>query len=164
MFGYKFAFSLFFFLFLASAAVIDQVSSEQLLYIIHGFYQLHFSIIFLLKMGPTILFTHLKIILSQCFSVFSFNFQFSAVSKRTLRRKKRMEARIVILIRKALLQSSMLKLKVISNVLINCIFNACMLNPIRIFYSWISSIHVCSTCLILQQLDWCRFDVRDNSW
>ena len=33
-------------------------------------------------MGPTILFTYLKIILPQCFSVFSFSFQFSAVSKR----------------------------------------------------------------------------------
>ena len=38
----------------------------------------------ILKMGPTVLFTHLKIILLQYFSVFSFNFQFSAVSKRTL--------------------------------------------------------------------------------
>ena len=39
---------------------------------------------FSLKMGPTVLVTHLKIILLQCFSVFSFNFQFSTVSKRTL--------------------------------------------------------------------------------
>ena len=93
-----------------------------------------------------------------------FSSAYTSQKEKCLRRKKRMEARIVILIRKALLQSSMSKLKVISNVLINCIFNACMLNPIRIFYSWISSIHVCSTCLILQQLDWCRFDVRDNSW
>ena len=30
---------------------------------------------FLLKMDPTVLFTHLKIILLQCFSVFSFSFQ-----------------------------------------------------------------------------------------
>ena len=29
----------------------------------------------ILKMGPTVLFTHLKIILLQCFSVFSFSFQ-----------------------------------------------------------------------------------------
>ena len=37
-------------------------------------------------MGPTVLFTHLEIILLQYFSVFvfSFNFQFSAVSKQTL--------------------------------------------------------------------------------
>ena len=38
----------------------------------------------ILKMGPTVLFIHLKIILLQCFSVFSFSFQFSVVSKRTL--------------------------------------------------------------------------------
>ena len=35
-------------------------------------------------MGLTVLFTHLKIILLQYFSIFSFSFQFSAVSKRTL--------------------------------------------------------------------------------
>ena len=48
-------------------------------------HKLHFLSTFSLKMGPTILFTYLKIILLQCFSVFSFSFQFSAVSKRTLR-------------------------------------------------------------------------------
>ena len=48
---------------------------------IHKF---HFSATFSLKMGPTILFTHLKIILLQYFSVFSLSFQFSAISKRTL--------------------------------------------------------------------------------
>ena len=37
----------------------------------------YFSVTFSLKMGPTILFTHLKIILLQCF-------QFSAISKQTL--------------------------------------------------------------------------------
>ena len=47
-------------------------------------HKFHFSAIFSLKMGLTVLFTHLKIILLQCFSVFSFNFQFSAVSKQTL--------------------------------------------------------------------------------
>ena len=47
----------------------------------HKFY---FLATFLLKMGPTVLFTHLKIILLQYFSVLSFNFQFSAVSKWTL--------------------------------------------------------------------------------
>ena len=47
-------------------------------------HKFHFSVTFSLKMGPTALFTHLKIILLQCFSVFSFSFQFSAVSKRTL--------------------------------------------------------------------------------
>ena len=55
----------------------------------HKFYcsrthKFHFSATFSLKMGPTILFTYLKIILLQYFSVFSFSFQFSAVSKRTL--------------------------------------------------------------------------------
>ena len=50
-------------------------------------HKFHFSATFLLKIGPTILFTHLKIILLQCFSVF--NFQFSAVSKQTLRERKR---------------------------------------------------------------------------
>ena len=35
-------------------------------------------------MGLTVLFSHLKIILLQYFSIFSFNFQFSAVSKRIL--------------------------------------------------------------------------------
>ena len=47
-------------------------------------YEFHFSVTFLLKIGPTVLFTHLKIILLQYFPVFSFSFQFSVVSKRTL--------------------------------------------------------------------------------
>ena len=47
-------------------------------------HKFHFSAIFSLKMGPTVLFTYLKIILLQCFSVFSSSFQFSAVSKWTL--------------------------------------------------------------------------------
>ena len=55
----------------------------------HKFYSLlthkfHFSTTFSLKMSLTILFTYLKIILLQCFLVFNFNFQFSAVSKQTL--------------------------------------------------------------------------------
>ena len=55
----------------------------------HKFYcswtdKFHFSATFSLKMGLTVLFTHLKIILLQYFSVFSFSFQFSAVSKRIL--------------------------------------------------------------------------------
>ena len=45
----------------------------------------HFLSTFSLKMSFTILFTHLKFILLQYFSVFSFSFQFSAVSKRTLK-------------------------------------------------------------------------------
>ena len=47
-------------------------------------HKFHFSATFSLKMVPTVLFTHLKIILLQYFSVFSFSFQFSAISKRTL--------------------------------------------------------------------------------
>ena len=47
----------------------------------HKFY---FSVTFSLKMSHTVLFTHLKIILLHYFLVFSFNFQFSAVSNRTL--------------------------------------------------------------------------------
>ena len=47
-------------------------------------HKFHFSATFSLKMGSKVLFTHLIIILIQYFSVFSFSFQFSAVSKRTL--------------------------------------------------------------------------------
>ena len=49
-------------------------------------HKFHFSATFSLKMGPMVLFTHLKITLLQYFSVFSFsfNFQFSAISKQTL--------------------------------------------------------------------------------
>ena len=47
---------------------------------VHGVHYLwihkfHFSATFSLKMSPTVLFTHLKIILLQYFSVFSFSFQ-----------------------------------------------------------------------------------------
>ena len=57
------------------------------LWIVHDVYcsrthKFYFLTTFSLKMGPTVLFTHLKIILLQYFSVFSF--QFSAVSKQTL--------------------------------------------------------------------------------
>ena len=38
-------------------------------------HKFHFSATFSLKMGPTVLFTHLKIILLQYFSIFSFSFQ-----------------------------------------------------------------------------------------
>ena len=47
-------------------------------------HKFHFSATFSLKMAPTVLFTYLKIILLQYFSIFNFNFQFSVVSKRTL--------------------------------------------------------------------------------
>ena len=46
-------------------------------------HKFHFSTTFSLKMDPTVLFTNLKIILLQCFSVFNFSFQFLTVSKRT---------------------------------------------------------------------------------
>ena len=49
------------------------------LYTVHGTHN-HFIQKKILKMGPTVLFTHLKIILLQCFSVFSFSFQFSVFS------------------------------------------------------------------------------------
>ena len=57
-----------------------------------------------------------------------FSSAYTSHKEKGLRWKKRMEARIVILIQKALLQSSMLELKVISNVLMNCIFNKCSLS------------------------------------
>ena len=47
-------------------------------------YKFHISVTFSLKMGLMVLFTYLKIILLQYFSVFSFNFKFSAVSKWTV--------------------------------------------------------------------------------
>ena len=46
-------------------------------------YRFYFSVTFLLKIGSTVLFIHLKIILLQYFLVFNFNFQFLTVSKRT---------------------------------------------------------------------------------
>ena len=59
---------------------------SQLVHIVHysWTHKFHFSATFSLKIGPTILFTHLKIILLQYFSIFNFSFQFSTVSKRTL--------------------------------------------------------------------------------
>ena len=58
---------------------------SQSVHIVHGSWthKFHFSATFSLKMGHTVLFTHLKIILLQYFSVFNFSFQFSAVSKWT---------------------------------------------------------------------------------
>ena len=57
-----------------------------------------------------------------------FSSAYTSHKEKGLSWKKRMEARIVILIRKALLQSSMSKLKIISNALMNCIFNKCNLS------------------------------------
>ena len=66
-------FVLFFFFFKPQLLII--LSWTVYPYTVHGFYKLHFSTIFSLKMGSTALFTHLKIILLQYFqfSVFSFN-------------------------------------------------------------------------------------------
>ena len=59
----------FFFFFLFQAATFDQFSRGT----IHGSHKLHFLATFSLKIGPTVLFKYLKIILLQCF-------QFSAIS------------------------------------------------------------------------------------
>ena len=50
---------------------------SQLVHTVHRswIHKFHFLVIFLLKIGFTVLFTHLKIILLQYFLVFSFNFQ-----------------------------------------------------------------------------------------
>ena len=57
---------------------------SQSVHIVHysWTHKFHFSATFSLKLGPTVLFTYLKIILLQYFLVFKF--QFSAISKRTL--------------------------------------------------------------------------------
>ena len=55
---------------------------QWVLCIVYETHKSLYSATFSLKMGLTVLFTHLKIILLQCFSIF--NFQFSAVSKQTL--------------------------------------------------------------------------------
>ena len=59
---------------------------SQSVHIVHysWTHKFHFSATFSLKMDFTVLFTHLKIILLQYFSVFSFSFQFSTISKRTI--------------------------------------------------------------------------------
>ena len=65
----------FFFFFFFSAAMVDPSSVNRHLCTVHGPHKLHFLSTFSLKMGHTALFTHLKIILLQCFqfSVFSFS-------------------------------------------------------------------------------------------
>ena len=50
-------------------------SSRKVWLFPHFQHKFHFSAIFSLKMGPTVLFTHLKIILLQYFSVSVFSFQ-----------------------------------------------------------------------------------------
>ena len=69
------AFPQFFFFFLFSAAMVDLFFCEQCTCALFTDPQTPFLSPFSLKMGPTVLFTHLKIILLQCFqfSVFSFS-------------------------------------------------------------------------------------------
>ena len=79
----RFAFLLFFFFFMSR-------NIWFFMWTVHGvhclrIYKFYFLATFSLKMGHTILFTYLKIILLQYFSIFSFNFQFLTVSKRTPR-------------------------------------------------------------------------------
>ena len=66
---------------------------RQILLFIHGLHTVydtnnHFIQKKILKMGPMVLFTHLKIVLQiillPYFSIFNFNFQFPTVSKRNL--------------------------------------------------------------------------------
>ena len=58
----------FFFFFFFSAAMVDPFFCEQCTYALFtNPHKLHFLSTFLLKMGLTALFTHLKIILLQCF-------------------------------------------------------------------------------------------------
>ena len=76
-FGFTFAFlssflfSFFFFFFFKQHILTFQPVYP---YTVHRSYKLHFSAIFSLKMDPMTLFTHLKIILLQCF-------QFSVLTK-----------------------------------------------------------------------------------
>ena len=82
-----FAFQEFFFFFfqrMNSKSTVHVLCRRQILLFIHCLHTVHgthnhFIQKKILKMDPTVLFTHLKIILLQCFSVFSFSFQFSAV-------------------------------------------------------------------------------------
>ena len=62
--------------FFCSAAIVDFVNCEQYIHHCLRSHKLHFSVTFLLKIGPTVLFTHLKIISLQCFQ-----FQFSVSAK-----------------------------------------------------------------------------------
>ena len=85
----SFVFSFFFFskwtvkvLFIYCAGETNFTVQRQILLFIYCLYTVyrthnHFIQKKILKIGPTVLFTHLKIILLQYFSVFSFSFQFS---------------------------------------------------------------------------------------
>ena len=58
----RFAFHAFFFFFLFSPQLLTSQLWTIHLCIVHESHKLHFSVTFSLKMGPTVLFTHLKII------------------------------------------------------------------------------------------------------
>ena len=62
---------LFFFFFSSPQLLTLSTVNSAYVYCLRS-HKLHFLTTFLLKMSPTILFTHLKIILLQCFSVFGF--------------------------------------------------------------------------------------------
>ena len=68
---FKTRFSSFFFL---VAALVDFLSVNSAFVHCSWTHKFHFLTTFSLKMGPTILFTHLKIILLQCFQFLIFSF------------------------------------------------------------------------------------------
>ena len=70
LFGSTFAFLSFF----SQPHVLTFQQWTMHLCTVYGSHELHFSTTFSLKMGPTILFTHLKIILLQCFHILVFSF------------------------------------------------------------------------------------------
>ena len=57
------------FFFFFQAVIVDYFREQCTLYTVHGTHKLHFSAIFSLKIGLTILFTHYKLF---CYSIFSF--------------------------------------------------------------------------------------------
>ena len=73
---FELRFSLFCFFFFGSAAIVDFVNCEQYIRALFTVPQITLFSHFLLKMGPTALFTHLKII-----SLQYFQFQFSVSAK-----------------------------------------------------------------------------------
>ena len=66
----------FFFFFFFQPTIVDFVNCEQCICVLFTVPQITFLTTFLLKMGPTTLFTYLKIISLQCFQ-----FQFSVSAK-----------------------------------------------------------------------------------
>ena len=63
---------LFLFFFLVQPTLVEFSTVNSAFVHCSGIYKFYFSATFSLKIGPTILFTHLKIILLQYFSVFNF--------------------------------------------------------------------------------------------